>query len=118
MQDHVYSGYYKAHGLKFQSVVPNGLVEDFFGPVPSRRGDGYLLRRSRLLERMHQLCATAGHHYYVYGDPAYALTRYVMRGYKGVMTPRQAAFSTAMSAVRTGVEWGFMLVVRDWAFVD
>ena len=57
---------------------------------------------------MHQLCTTAGHPYY--DDAAYALSRYVMRGYKGVMTPRQAAFSTAMSAVRIGVEWGFYFV--------
>ena len=34
------------------------------------------------------------------------------------MTPQQAAFSSSMSAVRIGVEWGFMLVCRDWAFVD
>jgi len=105
--------------VKFQSVVaPNGLIVDFFGPVPGRRGDGYLLRRSRFLERMHRFCRDAGHHYYVYGDPAYALCRYIMRGFKGAMTPQQAAFSSSMSAVRIGVEWGFMLVCRDWAFVD
>ena len=117
--EHVYSGYYKSHGIKFQSVVaPNGLIVDFFGSVPGRRWDGYLLRRSRFLDRMRAFCRAAGGHYYVYGDPAYALSRYVMRGSKGTMTPQQAAFSSAMSSVRIGVEWGFMLVVRDWKFVD
>ena len=118
-QRHIYSGYYKGHGLKFQSVVgPNGMILDFYGPCPGRRGDGYLLRRSGFLTRMQQFCLTAGRHFYVYGDPAYALSRWIMRGFKGVMTPEQRAFSKAMSSVREAVEWGFSLIVRDWAFVD
>ena len=30
----------------------------------------------------------------------------------------QRAFSTAMSRLRESVEWGFALVLRDWAFLD
>jgi hypothetical protein len=67
---------------------------------------------------MQQLTLMARHHYYVYGDPAYSLSQWIMRGFKGVMTPQQQAFSTAMSSVREGVEWGFSLIVRDWAFMD
>ena len=92
--------------------------KDFFGPVPGRRGDGYLLRRSQFMARMREFSRLAGRHYYVYGDPAYPLCKWIMRGFKGVMTLDQQAFTTAMSSVRESVEWGFSLIVRDWAFVD
>ena len=67
---------------------------------------------------MASLVASEGAPFYVYGDPAYALCQYILRGIKGSMTPAQHAFCTAMSRVRETVEWGFALVVRDWAFVD
>ena len=118
-QRQLYNGYYRGHGIKFQSVVgPNGLILDFFGPVAGRRSDGYLLRRSRFLARMARLCVLAGASFYVYGDPAYPLGRYLLRGFKGAMTVAQQTFSTAMSSVRETVEWGFALIVRDWTFVD
>ena len=41
-----------------------------------------------------------------------------MRGFNGAMNPQQAAFSRKMNVLRVGVEWGFMLVVRDWRFID
>lgn len=118
-QRQVYSGYKKLHGIKFQSVVAaNGLIVDFFGSVVGRRGDGYLLRKSNFLTRMATLCAAEGRPYYVYGDPAYSLSQFILRGFKGAMTPQQQQFSTEMSAVRETVEWGFNLIVRNWAFVD
>jgi len=121
-QEYVYSGYYKSHGLKFQSVIaPNGMIIDFYGPVPGRRSDSYMLDKSGFEVRMRRLNRSLGMRrgdYHVYGDPAYALSRYIMRGFKGVMNPRQAAFSRAMNALRVSVEWGFMLVVRDWRYID
>ena len=117
-QQYVYSGYYKAHGIKFQCVVaPNGLIVDFFGPVPGRRSDSYLLKQSGFLERMRQLSRVAGGEYYVYGDPAYPLGRGIMRGYKGAINAREAAFSNAMNALRVSVEWSFLHIARDWSFV-
>ena len=117
-QQYIYSGYYKAHGIKFQCVVaPNGLVVDFFGPVPGRRSDSYLLKQSGFLERMRQLSRVAGGEYYVYGDPAYPLGRGIMRGYKGAMNAREAAFSNAMNALRVSVERSFLNIARDWSFV-
>ena len=115
----VYSGYYKSHGLKFQSVIgPNGLIVDLSKCVVGRRGDGYLLHRSRFLRRMARLVAAEGRPFYVYGDPAYALSRYILRGHKGAMSAQMQRFCTEMSRVRTSVEWGFGLIVRDWAFLD
>jgi hypothetical protein len=89
-QEEVYSGYKKRHGLKFQTVIsPNGLITDFFGPISGRRGDGYMLRRSQLEARLAHLCQLAGAPFYVYGDPAYPLTKYILRGFKGPMTALQ-----------------------------
>ena len=39
-------------------------------------------------------------------------------GYIGACTVAQARWTELMNALRETVEWGFMLVVRDWAFVD
>ena len=121
IQRQLYSGYYKLHGLKFQTVVsPNGLIIDLFGPVLGRRGDGYMLRASNLLHRMAQLCARANQPYYIYGDPAYPLGQYILRGYKrtAACTAAQRAFSTAMSRVRESVEWGYQLITANWQYLD
>ena len=120
-QRYVYSGYYKMHGLKFQSVVgPNGLIIELYGPLPGARGDAHMLYKSKFHERMQTLSQIVadGNDYYVYGDAAYPLTRYTMRGYKGAMRPDERAFTVAMNTLRVSVEQAFGLVVRDWAFVD
>ena len=115
----LYSGYKKKHGVKFQSIVgPNGMILELFGAVPGKDGDAYMLRRSGLLGRMATLCTTLGVALYVYGDPAYPMSQYLLRGFKGLMTPQQAAFSKAMSQVRETVEWSYHLVVAQWAYVD
>ena len=94
------------------------MILDLFGAVPGKRGDSYMLRQSGLLGRMATLCATLGVALYVYGDPAYPLCQYLLRGFKGLMTPQQAAFSKSMSKVREAVEWSYGLVTTQWAYVD
>ena len=99
-QQLIYSGYYKAHGFKFQNVVaPNGLIVDFYGPEPGRRGDGYLLKESKFTERMRRSCQLAGANYYVYGDPAYPMCPWIMRGIKGGMNALQAKFASEMNLI-------------------
>ena len=101
-QEHVYSGYYKAHGVKFQSVVaPNGLIIELFGPHPGRHPDRHMLAESRLEERMRQLSGLVGDGrvYHLYGDPVYAEGQYMMRGYKGSLTAQQAYLTHAMNAL-------------------
>ena len=115
----IYSGYYKGHGFKFQSVVcPNGLLCDFWGPHCGRRADGHMFRASGFEARMQQLSQKVGKIMCVYGDPAYCRGKYISKGYLGACTPEQARWTVRMNAIRETVEWGFMLVVRDWAFID
>lgn len=47
----------------------------------------------------------------IYGDPAYPLRQHLQTG-------DQQAFNTAMSYVRSTVEWTFGEIVRYWAFLD
>jgi hypothetical protein len=69
---------------------------------------------------MADLCLQAGSGYYVHGDPAYALHLhiYVLRGLTGALTPAEQRFCELMNSLRVTVEWGFGLLLRDWAFVD
>ena len=55
----------------------------------------------------------------IYRDPAYPLRQHLQTGFKGAhLTPDQQAFNTAMSYVRSTVEWTFGEIVRYWAFLD
>jgi hypothetical protein len=114
----VYSGYKKVHALKFQAVIaPNGLIVDLAGPYPGRRSDGYMLAQSHLSDRLEAMAKQLGMDLCVYGDPAYAQTRYVMRGFKGSMSHLQQIFSQRMNALRISVEWGFGKVLNDWPYL-
>ena len=118
-QKHFYSGYKKGHGVKYQTVqAVNGIIIDYYGPITGRHGDGYLFAQSGILRRMSDLCRRTGSFFYVYGDPAYRLSRFVLRGFKGGATPAQKAFSTSMSKLRVSVEWGYGAVVNAWPLLD
>ncbi|CAB1107407.1 unnamed protein product [Ectocarpus sp. CCAP 1310/34] len=60
----------------------------------------------------------AGAPYYIYGDPAYQVSPWLMAPYKGLLSVAEVAFNRAMSRVRVTVEWGFGRVVALWPFVD
>ena len=77
-----------------------------------------MLARSNLLGRVAQVVGRVGAPFYLYADPAYGMSMYLLRGYKGAMTPQQRAFSTEMSRLRESVEWGFALVIADWKYID
>lgn len=54
----LYSGHKRAHGIKFQSVVaPDGhLATCMFGPITgNRRHDSYMLAKSRLIAKLHEM---------------------------------------------------------------
>ena len=118
----VYNGHKRFHGLKFQSVVtPDGIVAHLFGPVVGRVHDARLFNESGLLpilEEHFNVPAPLGP-FYLYGDPAYGLNRWVVCPYKGAhLTAAQEEFNRRMSSVREAVEWAFGKVVNLFAFVD
>ena len=120
LQKHMYSGHKRVHGIKFQSVVtPDGLIALLFGPINGNRHDSYMLRESGLLPQLHQLMPLNGVFYSLYGDPAYPQSAYLFGGYRnaGNGTP-QAAFNTAMSAIREPVEWSFKEIIAQFSFLD
>jgi nuclease HARBI1 len=121
MQRHVFNGHKRVHALKYQSVVcPDGIIVHMSKPLEGKRHDSRLLRESGLLEILTR-CANDAHGqpFYLYGDPAYPLSIYLLAPYRGSrLTPEQAEFNKRMSSVRESVEWGFQRILALWAGVD
>ena len=117
----VYNGHKKVHSLKFQSVaLPNGLIGNMYGPLEGRRHDSFLLRMSDLLPKLQRHAFdTNGNALCVYGDPAYPLRIHLQSPFKSpILTPEESEFNTAMSKVRTAVEWLFGDITNWVVFVD
>lgn len=119
-QESAYNGHKRKHGLKFQSITtPDGLLRDFAGPWEGVRHDSAMLVRSNVLDRLRSIVNAYGHPCYVYGDPAYPLTEFIVTGFRGVrLTPEQNDFNREMSALRISVEWGFAILKTKWAFIN
>lgn len=55
----------------------------------------------------------------VYGDPAYPLRIHVQAPFRQAhLTPQMEAYNTAMSTVRTSVEWIFGDIINYFKFLD
>lgn len=115
-----YNGWKRVHALKYQAVdSPDGIIRQLWGPMLGRRHDVALLGESQLLQSMmDSFHDAAGEPYYIYGDPAYQISPWLMAPYKGVLTPEQQDFNSGMSRVRVTVEWGFGRVVALFPYVD
>lgn len=126
----LYSGHKRIHGLKTQGLIfPNGISPYMFGPVNGSRHDSTVLRLSRIVEILHDVCRGGPHawrgapqglgkDYCIFGDSAYPLGVFLWRMYKGVMQVWQAAFNRDMSPERVTAEWGFGKMVSLWPFLD
>jgi len=90
----------REHGLKYQSVIgTDGLFYDFNGPFDGRRHDNFLLRESKLLERLDVIDPHSD--YFLYGDGAYYISSHIIGPHLGaVLTPEQREFNLSMS------QWG------------
>lgn len=117
----VYNGHKRVHALKFQSVtLPNGLIAHLFGPVEGRRHDAGILRDSHLLGELEgQAFSPTGEAMCLYGDPAYPHSIHLQGPFKEPhLTPAMKDFNSAMSSVRTSVEWVFGDVIGSFKFLD
>lgn len=100
-------------------MAPNGMLIDAWGPVSGRRHDSYLLRVSRLNERLAEVQPPDGQQMKVYGDAAYPLLSHVRRGFRGAnLSDGEKAFNQANSKMRISIEWGFGKVISLFPFCD
>ena len=75
---------------------------------------------SGLLEILPRCAKDAhGQSFYLYGDPAYPPSMYLLAPHRGSrQTPEEAEFNKRMSSVRESVEWGFQKILALWAGLD
>ncbi|CAN0139238.1 unnamed protein product, partial [Pylaiella littoralis] len=97
-----YNGWKRVHALKYRAVdSTDGIIRQLWGPMLGRRHDVALLGESQLLQSMmDSFHDAAGEPYYIYGDPAYQISPWLMAPYKRVLTPEQQDFNSGMSRVR------------------
>ena len=70
-------------------------------------------------ELLPALSRRLGETFCIYGDPIFARSIYVQKGYPEVeMTWRQRAFNKAMNSARVSIENCFGSIVQQWAFLD
>ncbi|CAB1099714.1 unnamed protein product [Ectocarpus sp. CCAP 1310/34] len=115
-----YNGRKRKHALKYQAIdTPDGIIRMLWGSILGRRHDVAMVGESGLLQDLQQwFNDAAGTPYYVFGDPAYSLSPWLLAPYKGVLNAFEQTFNTAMSSVRVSVEWGFGKIVALWPYVD
>ncbi|XP_037515308.2 uncharacterized protein LOC119391726 [Rhipicephalus sanguineus] len=113
-----FSGHKRFHALKYQSIMcPNGIICQLDGCYPGSKHDAGNFGNSQACTKLEKL--VQGHHYCLYGDPAYPLRPLLLKPYGGAsLTPEQCAFNKAMSSVRQAVEWGFGKITGLFAVVD
>ena len=79
-----------------------------------------MLAESHLLNALRQYAfSLAGQPLCIYGDPAYPIRVHLQCPFRnGVLTPQMEAYNTAMSSVRTSVEWLFGDIINYFKFLD
>jgi hypothetical protein len=114
VQQSIYSGHKRHHGLKFQSVVlPDGIIGMMYGPLQGRQHDTTLLTKSNL---GHIILENLPHGYNVYGDQAYPLRPWLLSPFRGANKPiPQRRWNRRMRSVRICVEHGFQIMTTLWS---
>jgi hypothetical protein len=110
-QQSLYSGHKRIHCLKYQTLeAPDGLFLHVTGCFDRRRGDGYILRRSGLINFLRENDLFNG--FFVLGDSAYPNNDVMLSIYRGRNLPLAVqAFNMVMCPIRTCVEWGYAKIV-------
>ena len=85
-----------------------------------RKHDASMLADSGLLRDLQQYAFDhGGQPMCLYGDPAYPLRVHLQGPFRfGVLTDQMKAYKTAMSAVRSSVEWLFGDIINYFKFLD
>ena len=119
-QRQVYNGQKRVHALKFPNVtLPNGMIANLSGLYEGRRHDSFVLAESSLLNQLQQHAWSNNNPLCIYGDPAYPFSVHLQAPFRGAnLTQDQKRFSTAMSSVRTSVEWLSGLISNCFKFAD
>ena len=83
-----------------------------------RKHDAGMLADSDLLHDLNQYAFNlAGQPLCIYGDPAYPIRVHLQYPFRnGTLTPQMEAYNTAMSTVRSSVEWLFGDIISFWTF--
>ena len=121
LQESVYSGYVRRHGLKILTVVfPNGIIGYLYGPISARENDNGALNGSELNQHLIDLqdeitrARERGEqvlYFSLYGDAIFPLLHCITRRHRapigGQLNARQIAEDSGMSRIRTSVEWPY-----------
>eukprot|EP00286_Rhodomonas_abbreviata_P010847 CAMPEP_0181320950 /NCGR_PEP_ID=MMETSP1101-20121128/18408_1 /TAXON_ID=46948 /ORGANISM="Rhodomonas abbreviata, Strain Caron Lab Isolate" /LENGTH=394 /DNA_ID=CAMNT_0023428711 /DNA_START=82 /DNA_END=1263 /DNA_ORIENTATION=+ len=119
-QSYFYNGYEKCHGLKYiGAVFPNGILLAW-GPFYGSQHDSPLLMyRTPILAALRRLFYRLGRWYIVFGDSAFASTRFIQRMIKGAAAKTVAGqlYNNTMAPLRVDIEHAFREIQRDWAAI-
>ena len=104
IQQAFYNGWKSIHGLKWQTFdLPNGMTADIWGPLSLRRSDLWMLRQSKLNDRLQQ-CQShipIASQKCAYGDSIFPWNSHVRSNHKGIdLSPNQVNEDRCMKKVR------------------
>ena len=87
-------------------ATPNGLVANLYGPIEGRRHDSGMLANSSILPLLQEYSVNQnGNQLSIYGDLTYPLRPQLQAPFSNPqLNPQLAAYNTAMSKARAGVE--------------
>jgi hypothetical protein len=78
-----------------------------------------MLAESGLMQELRDTMPEDSPIFALYGDQAYPQSAYLLGGFRGAQAGSdEAEWNTRMSGVRQVVEWMFMEIITQWAFLD
>jgi hypothetical protein len=97
------------------------MIPILHGPFAGVCHDSRILRESGLDKWLaeHCQCPDTRTKFCIYGDPAFRTSEFIYSPFPyAVEGSPEAEFNKKMGSVREAVEWGFKVVVSNWAFLD
>jgi hypothetical protein len=116
LQLEFYSRYFRAHGLKFLSVLlPNGMVGAVFGAALAQNDNGVINLSGLVDYLMHLLEPMPAHNLYpsLFGDSITQLSP-VTQSYATVDSPRNRVWKHRLSSARQSIELDYGLLFNNF----